>query len=290
MAGRLGVETAQPDRMHLELGGQQIADLPGFLVATLGEVLHPLFPFAWRPQPPAPRLPARGDGQRKFSRYYWRSAPKKQWCLEQETAWRTACWPGELRSSTVTILAAANRPRTSLARSLGLPDQLMGYVIERLVEAYLLIGGAGRLTTARPNVDVDHKDFIVDLKGRYRSLYIQVKGSPRLFGRQIFQAGVDYREGKVMSDPRLIYVFCLLDAKSMRLVRMWVIPASDFARLAPREHIRRGYVRLAFNAGQSGKWARFEIEPMGLGARILELMAKQRTRRSTPRRRLIAAA
>jgi hypothetical protein len=166
----------------------------------------------------------------------------------------------------------------------------MGYVIERLVEAYLLIGGGGRLTTARPNVDVDHKDFIVDLKGRYRSLYIQVKGSPRLFGRQIFQAGVDYREGKVMSDPRLVYVFCLLDAKSMRLARIWVIPASDFARLAPREHIRRGYVRLAFNAGQSGKWARYEIEPMELGVRILELMTKQSKGRPRSRRSLLTAA
>ncbi len=166
----------------------------------------------------------------------------------------------------------------------------MGYVIECLVEAYLLIGGGGRLTTARPDTDVDHKDFIVDWKGGYRSLYLQVRGSPRLFGRQIFQAGVDYREGKVMSDPRLVYVFCLLDAKSMRLVCMWVIPASDFSRLAPREHIRRGYVRLAFNAGQTGKWARYEIDPMALGARILQLMAKQGNRRPSAKSRLRRAA
>ncbi len=188
------------------------------------------------------------------------------------------------------ILAVASRSRTALGRSLGLPDQVMGYVIECLVEAYLLIGGGGRLTTARPDVDVDHKDFIVDRKGGYRSLYIQVKGSPRLFGRQIFQAGVDYREGKVMSDPRLVYVFCLLDAKAMRLVRMWVIPASEFSRLAPREHIRRGYVRLAFNAGQSGKWGRYEIEPTALGARILDLIAKQSNRRTTAKHPLRMAA
>ncbi len=77
------------------------------------------------------------------------------------------------------ILAIARMSRRWLGRSLGLPDQVMGYVIECLVEAYLLIGGAGRLTTARPDTDVDHKDFIVDLKGGYRSLYIQVKGSLR---------------------------------------------------------------------------------------------------------------
>jgi hypothetical protein len=31
--------------VHLELGRQQIADLTGLLIATLGEVLHPLFPL-----------------------------------------------------------------------------------------------------------------------------------------------------------------------------------------------------------------------------------------------------
>jgi len=54
--------------VHLELGRQQIADFAGLLIATLGEVLHRIYPFAWRPQPRAPRLPRYGDGQRKVSR------------------------------------------------------------------------------------------------------------------------------------------------------------------------------------------------------------------------------
>src|SRR6267378_34425 len=62
-------------------------------------------------------------------------------------------------------------------RSKGLPDRLMGYVIECLVEAYILVGAGGRLTTARPDSDVDHKDFIVDERGGYRSIYLQVKGA-----------------------------------------------------------------------------------------------------------------
>src|SRR5205814_5645792 len=45
MAGRLGVEATQPDRVHLELGRQQIADLAGLLIATLGEVLHVFSPL-----------------------------------------------------------------------------------------------------------------------------------------------------------------------------------------------------------------------------------------------------
>src|SRR5206468_2250319 len=41
---RLRVEAAQPDRMHLELGGQQISDLAGLFIATLTEVLHGFSP------------------------------------------------------------------------------------------------------------------------------------------------------------------------------------------------------------------------------------------------------
>ena len=57
MAGGLGVEPAEPDRVHLELGRQQIPDLAGLLIATFGEVLHRVLPFARRPQPRAPRPP-----------------------------------------------------------------------------------------------------------------------------------------------------------------------------------------------------------------------------------------
>ncbi len=45
MAGSLRVEATQPDRMHFELGRQQIANLAGLLVATLSEVLHVFSPL-----------------------------------------------------------------------------------------------------------------------------------------------------------------------------------------------------------------------------------------------------
>src|SRR6202035_2984031 len=110
----------------------------------------------------------------------------------------------------------------------------MGYAIECLVEAYILLGAGGRLTTARPDSDVDHKDFIVDLLGGYRNIYLQIKGSATLHRDGMFQVSVDYARHKAMADPRLVYVFCLLDIKSMSLTRIWLVPASDFRRLANR--------------------------------------------------------
>ena len=45
MAGGLSVEAPKPDRVHLELGRQQISNLPGLLITTFGEVLQTSFPL-----------------------------------------------------------------------------------------------------------------------------------------------------------------------------------------------------------------------------------------------------
>src|SRR6202165_5810386 len=116
--------------------------------------------------------------------------------------------------------------------SKGLPNKLMGYAIECLVEAYVLLGARGRLTTAGPDADVDHKDFIVDLLGGYSSIYLQVKGSANLHKHGMVDVCVDYENHKVMADRRLLDVFGFLDIKSMRLTRIWLVPAADFRRLA----------------------------------------------------------
>jgi hypothetical protein len=100
-------------------------------------------------------------------------------------------------------------------RSKGLPNKLMGYAIECLVEAYILLGARGRLTTARPDSDVDHKDFIVDLLGGYQSIYLQIKGSANLHPHAMFEVCVDYAKHTIRDDPRLVYLMCLLDVKSM---------------------------------------------------------------------------
>src|SRR5256885_11093249 len=113
-------------------------------------------------------------------------------------------------------------------RSKGLPNKLMGYVIECLVEAYILLGAGGRLTTARPDSDVDHKDFIVDLFGGFQSIYLQVKGSANLRKNGMVEVCVVHANHKVMADPLLGYQFFFLDIGWVALTRIWVISAPDF--------------------------------------------------------------
>jgi hypothetical protein len=192
----------------------------------------------------------------------------------------------------MSLLVTSVRGRLKArGRSRGLPTVLMGYAIECLVEAYVLIGSGGRLTTARPDSDVDHRDFIVNEIGGYQTIYLQVKGTPSL-DRQQVKILVHYPKGKILSDPRLIFILCLVDADALRLSHVWVIPAPDLNRLAPRSTLPRNRVELEFQAGLrgKGKWARFEIEPTQLGVRLLELIKQQGGRRASEKSRLRSAA
>src|ERR1700736_3517955 len=177
------------------------------------------------------------------------------------------------------LLSLVEGKRTGgYGRSRRLPNKLMGYVIECLVEAYILLGAHGRLTTARPDSDVDHKDFIVDLLGGFQSIYLQVKGSANLHKHSMVEVCVEYANHKVVADPRLVYIFAFLDIESMSLTRMWVIPASDFRRLAPKTALRNGRTQYTFMAGKTGKWARYEIDPLSVGERLIRYMHELKRR------------
>jgi hypothetical protein len=184
----------------------------------------------------------------------------------------------------MSLLLAKGLHARQTGRSMRLPTGLMGYVIECLVEAYVLVGAAGRITTARPDVDLDHKDLLVDERGGFRYIYIQVKGSPKLHANGNFYAVVEYPNQQIMADTRLWYVFCLFDVNQMKLARIWLVPSHAFRRHAPRSIRKDGHVRLTFAAGKSGKWTPYEIDPMTLGVRLVAIIKRQNA--STLSRRL----
>jgi len=154
------------------------------------------------------------------------------------------------------------------------PASLVGYVAERLVEVYAILGAGGKLTSFRPGSDVDHKDLILDERGGTRSAYVQVKSAthPNEFGTVRFWA--EYPDHAIPSSPRLVYVSCLLDVHQMDLPKIWFIPPPDFNRLAARLHLRSGRVRLQLKVQISGRGhgGKFLIERSELGQRFLDLI------------------
>ena len=168
---------------------------------------------------------------------------------------------------------AARRPRP-------LPKKISGYVAELLVEAYALLGAEGKLTSFRPNIDIDHKDLVFDeLGSRLRSAYVQVKSLTHPSNPYQVICLVKYSNGKPITNDRFIYVFSLLNVRSMTLEKIWLVPCKDFNRLATRMRIKGKGIVLIFAAYArerqykiAGKWDRFEVKPEDLGPRFLSVI------------------
>ena len=170
-----------------------------------------------------------------------------------------------------------------------LPKKISGYAAELLVEVYALLGAGGKLTSFRPNIDIDHKDLVFDELGpRLRSAYVQVKCVTRLNKEGQVTCIVRYLKGRPIANDRLVYVFAYLDTRIMALEKIWFVPSKDFNRLATRMPMKgkgitlefHGYARKRQRKVPAGRWDRFAITAEELGPRFLKLI--ETARAATP--------
>ncbi|TMF11571.1 MAG: hypothetical protein E6I37_09145 [Chloroflexi bacterium] len=163
-------------------------------------------------------------------------------------------------------------------------DTLWGAVAEALVSAYALIGAAGKLTAYRPFSDVDGKDIIIDLAGGFKDIYLQVKCALGVNRNRCIGGTVRMRHGYIPSDPKLVYVFCLLNKQKMELTRLWVVPAAAFYKRAYRTALPKGMIQFNFDCRLAGdkRWDEFEVTRAELGPRLVKLIraAAKRERRA----------
>ena len=159
----------------------------------------------------------------------------------------------------------------STVKGVRFPPLLLGQIAELLARAYVIASGGGRLTTFKPDADVDHKDVIVDTRGGDQHAYLQVKCAARLYQDQVW-CSARYLIGHIPSSGRLFYLFAFLDVRSVELTQMWLVPAPEFNRLAYRKRVGK-YVELWFKTPRRDhRWDRFAVTRDQLAARIIQLM------------------
>ena len=153
------------------------------------------------------------------------------------------------------------------------PAGLIGQVAELLARASVLASSGGRLTTFKPDADVNHKDFIVDTRSGDLHAYIQVKCATLLRQAQVWCVA-RFLPDQIPTSAHVLYLFAFLDLHSIELTRMWLVPAPDFNRLAYRR--KRGTrVELWFKTpARDHRWDEFMVERKNL---LIEL------RRLSPR-------
>lgn len=152
----------------------------------------------------------------------------------------------------------------------------LGALVELMVEAEILAGSDGRLLPSRVEPDVDHRDIVVAEVGGFGALWLQVKGTTHPDSQGRIVAFANYPVDAIPESARLLYVVGLVDVEQHVLSRVWLVPSSDFNRLAYREHSARpGRVSLQFSCVAKGdpRWDRFEVPRLELGARLEPLVA-----------------
>jgi hypothetical protein len=160
-------------------------------------------------------------------------------------------------------------------------DKLWGSVAEALVAAYALLGAGGKLTWYRPFTDVDGKDLIIDLAGGFRDIYIQVKCALGQNRNHRVGGTVRLHGDHLPSDPKFVYIFCLLDRRKMELTRIWVVPAAIFYKHAYRTTLPKGMIQFNFDCRVSGddRWDRYEVARQELGPKLVALITAAHRRR-----------
>jgi hypothetical protein len=176
------------------------------------------------------------------------------------------------RSALLDKMAKAARPHKN--------DTMWGAVAEALVAAYALISANGKLTSYRPFSDIDGKDIIMDLAGGFNDIYLQVKCALALSQYHRIAGTVRLHRDHIPSDPKLIYIFTLLDPGKMELARIWVVPSAMFYKRAYRTELAKGMVQFNFDCHNDGdeKWDEFEVSRQELGPRLVSLIKSSRER------------
>ena len=153
----------------------------------------------------------------------------------------------------------------------------IGDVGEHAVAMHIEAGSGYVLSAYKPEPDAHHSDLTIeDADDRTVTAQVKVATHPDREGRIVGFA--DYRESAVPENPRLFYVFGLLqtDEREVRLTRAWLVPSPEFNKRAYRERrsSEPGRIVLQFSCLATGdpKWDEFELAPLELGSAFLKIL------------------
>lgn len=155
-----------------------------------------------------------------------------------------------------------------------LSSKQKGNVIENRVSEIVTLSSNGILTCFSPNTDDDGIDLIVNIKGGYTPIFIQVKG------RFILQKNGSYIQNvgkKTFKENKHFYLlFVYFDNSILEVKTVWLIPSTIFLSKAYFKKAGKNYKDFyRFNArpnSKADKWHKYIVDKKDLGSRIQEIM------------------
>lgn len=141
-----------------------------------------------------------------------------------------------------------------------------GDVIENRVSEIITLSSQGSLTCFSPNTDDDGIDLIVNYKGRFTPIFLQVKGRFGLTGKCFVQ---NVNISTFRPDDRFFILFVYFNYSKLEVDALWLVPSSliksNSIYLKQGDNHKASY---RFNASlneKDVKWSEFRINKADLG-------------------------
>jgi hypothetical protein len=163
-----------------------------------------------------------------------------------------------------------------------------GLIVQHEFAKLVMMGSKGRIELAPPLTDDERRDWELHVRGQFGfGLAVQVKSTMHLqrHGRGplllhcFFQVPVKH----LITSPLFYYFIAYLDPKLMGLADpVFLIPSTVFHKHATPT--RRGaYMQFTFFGSMAAtsrdRWRRYQVNPLDLGEKVLEIVADLRRKR-----------
>lgn len=150
-----------------------------------------------------------------------------------------------------------------------------GTILENRIAELITLGSEGKLTCYTPFADDDGIDLIIKEKGKFKTLYVQVKSRFLLNkGRFIQNIGTS----TFQADQNSVIVFAFYNDVALDVETLWVIPSEDFKKKALLKAPGKNYKEFfRFSAGPNSdkdKWCSYKVAKSDLGQWFVDYLAK----------------
>lgn len=149
-----------------------------------------------------------------------------------------------------------------------------GAISENRASEIITLSSKGRLTCYTPNSDDDGVDLIINPKGTFKPLFIQVKSRFKLqkSGQFIQNVGVN----TFIANKSFYILFIYFNDITLEIDKLWLLPSIDFKEIAYEKEAGETYKSfLRFSANPKSdkdRWAKFTIDKAELGEKLLEII------------------
>ncbi|WP_342528200.1 hypothetical protein MKY84_04985 [Chryseomicrobium sp. FSL W7-1435] len=149
-----------------------------------------------------------------------------------------------------------------------------GDVTESRVVELITLGSFGQLTCYTPKSDDNGIDLIINKKGDFKPIFIQVKSRFKLHkGRQFIQ---NIGLSTFISHAAFYIVFMHFNQETFEVECVWLIPSIKFEELAYLKKSGENYksfYRFSANPYTDGnQWSEFRVPKEELGQELLKIM------------------